>query len=77
MHLKQAGFKYSACDLFTRNKERIQKFNQTGDTSYIYWNSLDKDCFQHDLAYGSHKDLIERTKSDKVLRDKPFNIKED
>ena len=36
MHLKQSGFTYSACGLFTKNKERIQKFKETGGTSYIY-----------------------------------------
>ena len=29
-------------------KERIQKFKETGDTSYIYKYKLDKACFQHD-----------------------------
>ena len=38
MHLKQPGFTYSACGPFTKSKERIQKFNETGDTSYIYKN---------------------------------------
>ena len=33
MHLKQPGFTYSACGPFTKNKERIQKFKETGDTS--------------------------------------------
>ena len=42
MHLKQPGFTYSACELFTKNKERIQKFKETGDTSYIYKKELDK-----------------------------------
>ena len=36
MHLKQPGFTYSACGPFTKNKERIQKFKETGDTNYIY-----------------------------------------
>ena len=67
MHLKQSQFVYSACGPFTRHKERIKKFKQTGDTSYIYRNELDKACFQHDSAYADHKDLINRTKSDKVL----------
>ena len=31
MDLRQAGFTYSACGPFTKNKERIQKFKQTGD----------------------------------------------
>ena len=52
MHLKQPGFTYSACGPFTKNKERIQKFKETGDTSYIYKNELDKACFQHHVAYG-------------------------
>ena len=52
MYLKQPGFTYSACGRFTRNKQRIQKFMQTGDTNYIYRNELDKACFQHGMAYG-------------------------
>ena len=74
MHLKQPGFTYSACEPFTKNKERIWKLKETGDTSYIYKNELDKACFQHDMAYGDFKDLKRRTASDKFLRDKAFNI---
>ena len=57
MHLKQLGFTYSACRPFTKNKERIQKFKQTGDSRYIYKNELDKACFQQDLVSGDFKDL--------------------
>ena len=57
---------------FTKNKERIKKFKETGDTSNIYQNELDKACFQHDMAYGDFKDLAKRTTADKVLRDKEF-----
>ena len=74
MHLKQSRFTYSACELFTKNTDRIQKFKETGGTNYIYKNELDKACFQHDMAYGDFKDLARRTASDKVLRDKAFNI---
>ena len=74
MHLKQPGFTYSACRPFTKNKEKIQKFKETWDTSYIYKNELDKDCFQHDMAYGDFKYLARRTTFEKVLRDKAFNI---
>ena len=74
MHLKQPRFSYSACGLFTKNKERIEKFESTEDTSYIYKNELDKACFQHDMAYGDFKDLAKRTAFDKFLRDKAFNI---
>ena len=63
-----------ACGPFTRHKGRIKKFKQTGDRRYIYRNELDKACFQHDSAYADHKDLINRTKSDKVLRDKAYDI---
>ena len=74
MHLRQTQFVYSACGPFTRHKEGLKKFKQTGDTRYIYRNELDKACFQHDSAYANHKDLINRTKSDKVLRSKAYNI---
>ena len=60
MHLKQPGFTYSACESFTKNKERIWKFKEK-DTKYIYKNELDKACFR-------------RTAFDKVVRDKAFNI---
>ena len=74
MHLKQPGFTYSACGPFTKNKERIEKFMQTGNTDFIYKNELDKVCFQHDMAYRNFKDLVRRTASDRVLRDKAFKI---
>ena len=35
MHLKQPGFTYSACNPFTKNKERIENFMQTGNTDYL------------------------------------------
>ena len=74
MHLRQPQFVYSACGPFTKNKERIQKFKETGDTSYIYQNELGKACFQHDMAYGDFKDLPKRTAADKVLRNGVFKI---
>ena len=74
MHLRQPRFVYSACAPFTRHKERIKEFKRTGDTRYIYRNELDKACFQHDSAYADHKDLINRTEADKVLKDKAYDI---
>ena len=68
IHLKQPGFTYSACGPFTKNKERIEKFMQTGNTDFIYKNELDKACFQHDMDYGKTKDLVKRTQLDKVLK---------
>ena len=52
----------STCGLFTKNKERLQKFKETGDSRYIYQIKLDKVCFQNDMAYG------------KILCDKVFYI---
>ena len=77
LHLKQPGFTYSACGPFTKNKERIEKFIQTGNTDFVYRNELDKACFQHDMAYVKSKDSAKRTQSDKVLRDEAFKIASD
>ena len=74
MYLKQPGFTYSACGTFTKNKERIQRFMQTRNTNYIYRNELNKACFQHDMSDGKYKDLLKRTKSDKILEDNDFKI---
>ena len=74
MHLRQPQFVYSACGPFTRHRERIKKFKQTGDTRYIYRNDLEKACFQHDSVYADNKDLTNRTKADKVLKDKAYNF---
>ena len=57
-----------------KNKKRIQKFKETGNSQYIYEKKLDKACLQHDTAYGYFKDLIRRTVSDKILRNEAFNI---
>ena len=45
MHLRQPRFTYSACGPFTKNKERIKKFMQSGNTDFIYRNEVDKACF--------------------------------
>ena len=65
---------YSGCWPFTKNKKRIQKCKETGDSGYIYQNKLDKAYLQHDVAYGDFKDLPRRTASDKVLYGEVFNI---
>ena len=73
MHLRQPKFTYSACGTIT-NKKIIKKFKETDDSRYIYQNEVDKACFQQDVADGDFKDLTRRTASDKMLRDKAFNI---
>ena len=68
---------FIACGPFTRHKDRIDKFIQTGDTNYIYKNELDKACFAHDAAYSDFKDIKSRTAADKILRDKAYEIAKD
>ena len=74
MDLRKLGFTYSACKLFTKIKDQMQKFKETRDSKYVYQNELDKACFQHDMAYGDFKDLPKRTAADKVLCGKGFSI---
>ena len=59
-------YSYNACAPFTKNKERRQKFRETGDSRYIYQSDLDKTGFQQNMAYGDFKDFSRRAASDKV-----------
>ena len=59
---------------FTKTKERIQKFKETGDSQYFSQNELDKACFLNDMGYVDIKDLTRRTSSDKILHGKTVNI---
>ena len=77
MHLRQPQFTYSTCEPFTKHKQRIQKFKETGDANYIYKNELDKACFVHDAAYSDSKDHTKRTVADKILKNKAFDIAKD
>ena len=60
MYLRQPGFADSAFRPFRKNKERIQKFKDIGNSRHIYQNKLDKACFQHEIAYRDFKDLPRR-----------------
>ena len=64
MYLRQPGFRYSGCGPFTKNKERIQKFKEAGDSRYIYQNELEKCWIQHDVGFGDFKDFPNQTVSD-------------
>ena len=77
IHLRQPQFTYSACGSFTKHKQRIQRFKETGDTNYIYKNELDRAYFAHDAAYSDSKNLTKGTVADKILRNKEFNIAKD
>ena len=74
LHLKKPGFTYSACGSFTKHRERIQKFKETGNWKHLYRNELDKACFSHDVAYFNKKDLAERTISKKISKDRAYEI---
>ena len=66
LELKQPGFVYSTCGPFTKYRERIQKFRETGNLKHLQRNELDKACFAHDAAYSNSKGLAKRTISDKI-----------
>ena len=38
MPLKQPRFTYSACEPFTKYRQRIQKFSETGNLKHLYRN---------------------------------------
>ena len=50
--MRLPGFTYSGCRPFTKINNKIQKFKESGDSSCIYQNHLDKAYFQQDMAYG-------------------------
>ena len=57
LHLKQPVFTYNPCGTFTKHRERIQNFGETGHLKHLYENELNKACFTHDVAYSDSKDL--------------------
>ena len=61
MHIRYPWFTYRASELFTKIKEKTQKFEEIGESQYIYQTELDKTCFQYDIIYGDFKDLTKRT----------------
>ena len=74
LHLKRPGFTYSACEPFTKQCERIQRFRHTGNLKHLYSNELDKACFALDAASSEGKDLTKRTIPDKILKDAAYEI---
>ena len=73
-HLRQPGFTYNTCGLFTKHHERILKLKETRDLNHIYENELDKACFAQNTLHYDSKDLAKRTVSDKILKDRAFEI---
>ena len=67
-------FTYSACVIFTKYLERIQKFRETGNLKHLYGNELDNACFAHDARYSDSKELAKQTVSDNISKDKAYEV---
>ena len=74
MYLKQPGFTYSDCWSYTKHRERFQTFRETGNLKHLYKNELGKAYFAHGVTYYDSKDLAKITISDKILKDKVYEI---
>ena len=74
LHLKLPGFTYRVCGPFTKHCESIHKFRETGNLKHVHRNELDKACFAHDAAYSDSKNLAKRTISDKILKNRAYEI---
>ena len=59
---------------FTKHCERIKKFRETDNLKHLYRNELNKACFAHEAVYSDSKDLVKITISDKVLKEKAYEI---
>ena len=77
LHLRQSSFNYSSCRPFTKPCERIQKFREIGNLKRLYRIELDKVCFAHNAIYSDSNDLVNKTVSDKILKEKAFEISRD
>ena len=74
VHLNQPGFTYSACEPFTKQIERNQKFQETGNLKHIFKSELDKTAFSYDAVYSDIKDIAKGTISDEILKDRAYQI---
>ena len=54
--------------------KELKKTKETRNSKNIYRNELDKACFAHDATYSESKDLVKRTISDKILKDRAYEI---
>ena len=74
LHLKQPGLTYSACGSFTKHHKRIQKLRETSNLKHLYRNEIDNPCFSHNAVYSDSKDFAKRTISDKILKERAYEI---
>ena len=47
---------------------------ETGNLKHLYKNELDKASFAHDVPYSDIKDLEKRSISDKILKNRAYEI---
>ena len=66
IHLRQPQFTYKACRPFTKHKQRIQKFKETGDTNYII---IKMNWIKLVLFMMQHIQIV------KILQKEPLQIK--
>ena len=74
LHLRQARFTYIACGQLNKHWESIQNPRETGNFKHLYRNELGKNCFVHDAAYSTSKDLAKKTVSDMIMKDRAYEI---
>ena len=65
---------YWICGPFPKHSERNKKFRETGNLKYLFRNELDKACFARDATSSISKDLSKRTISNKILKDRAYEI---
>ena len=75
MYLRLTGFTYNACRPFKRKTKKQQKnLNKQKVQNIFIKKKIGKAYFQHHIFLGDFKDLPRRKASDKVLRDKAYNM---
>ena len=74
LHLRQPGITFSGCGPFTKHRERIKDFSETGNLKLLYRGELDIACFAHNAAYSDSKYLAKRIISDKYLKERAYDI---
>ena len=74
LQLTQPEFTYTVCGSFKKRRKRTRKFRETDNLKHLCRNELDKACFGHNAAYSDSKYLAKRTISDKILKDRAYEI---
>ena len=70
------NFRKMSLEIYKLEREYLLKLKKEDKNlkKQVTQDELDKACFQHDMVQGIFKDFPRGTASDKVLRDKTFNI---